>query len=122
MPASRSSGGRRPSRRSRTSGRASAGGRTGASGTPARRLSRGGGDDRHWLLRNGTFMVWRKLEQRADWMKRFFEKAAGGDPERRRWLEAKVVGRWKDGTSLLNAPYAQPPHREPEGRPSNEFD
>jgi Dyp-type peroxidase family len=81
-----------------------------------------GGEDSHGVLRNGTFMVWRKLEQRADWMKRFFERAAGGDPERQSWLEAKVVGRWKDGTSLLNAPYAQPPHREPEGRPSNDFD
>jgi len=81
-----------------------------------------GGEDSHGVLRNGTFMVWRKLEQRVSSMERFFEAAAGGDAGRQRWLEAKVVGRWKDGTSLIDAPYAQPPARHPERRPGNEFD
>jgi Dyp-type peroxidase family len=81
-----------------------------------------GGEDSHGVLRNGTFMVWRKLEQRVTAMSDFFEQAAHGDGERRRWLEAKVIGRWRDGTSLIDAPYAQPPARVPDGRPGNEFD
>jgi Dyp-type peroxidase family len=80
-----------------------------------------GGDDARSPSFNGTFMVWRKLEQDVDAFHSFFRSQAGADgcPLA---LEAKVVGRWHDGTALVKAPYAQPPPRPGPTRPSNEFD
>jgi Dyp-type peroxidase family len=56
---------------------------------------------------NGTFMVWRKLEQDVGAFARFVARAAppGGEG----LLKAKLVGRWQDGTSLVDAPWARPP-------------
>ncbi len=55
---------------------------------------------------NGTFMVWRKLEQDVGAFDRFVAKAAG--PGEKGLLMAKLVGRWQDGTSLVDAPWARP--------------
>jgi Dyp-type peroxidase family len=82
-----------------------------------------GGDDRHGVLRNGTFMVWRKLEQHVDRLESFLD-ASSESPEHREWVAAKIVGRWRNGTSLISAPYGNPetdPDSE-ETLPRNEFD
>lgn len=56
------------------------------------------------LGRNGSFMVVRKLEQHVGRFRAFLREAAGGDPERERWLAARIVGRWDDGTPLAQRP------------------
>jgi Dyp-type peroxidase family len=80
-----------------------------------------GGSDPHGVLRNGSFMVWRKLEQDVERFEEAIEQAADG-PDERRLLRAKVVGRWPNGTSLVDAPYAEPLDRDPRRRPANSFD
>jgi Dyp-type peroxidase family len=67
------------------------------------------------LGRNGSFMVVRKLEQDVALFNRFLRKAANGDPKLAELLAAKIVGRWKDGTPLVQSPERQPP-------PSNDED
>jgi Dyp-type peroxidase family len=71
------------------------------------------------VLKNGTFMVWRKLEQHVERFERYFERIASGK-ERQEWLKAKVIGRWPDGTSLLESPHAPP--GKARRRPRNKFD
>ena len=68
-------------------------------------------------LHNGTFMVWRKLRQDVDAFNAYFERLDGD----RYMLKAKAVGRWPDGTSLEDAPWAQPAPRPAHHRPSNAF-
>jgi Dyp-type peroxidase family len=60
---------------------------------------------------NGSYLVVRKLEQDVDGFRDFLEKQAGGDPDRRDWLAAKILGRWKDGTPLALSPNAPVPER-----------
>lgn len=73
--------------------------------------------------RNGSFIVLRQLEQHVETFHSFCKKAAAdarsatGDPTiDERWIAAKMVGRWPDGTSLV---------RNPNGRkgrqPDNDF-
>lgn len=54
------------------------------------------------LGRNGTYMVWRKLEQNVALFRRVLKQAAAhyedGDEEK---LAAKIVGRWRNGTPLV---------------------
>jgi Dyp-type peroxidase family len=57
---------------------------------------------------SGSFMVVRKLEQDVDGFWAFVRDEA---PGRERWLAAKLVGRWPDGTPLVRAP--DEPEREP---------
>ena len=69
------------------------------------------------LFRNGSFMVYRKLEQRVLAFRRFVaeegEKYHGGAEH----FKAKLVGRWPDGTPLMLSPekpdpaIADDPHR-----------
>jgi deferrochelatase/peroxidase EfeB len=67
--------------------------------------------------RNGTYVVFRQLEQKVDVFHRFVAGASCAHamhpgmpssldtPEKRKhWVEAKMVGRWRDGTSLLRYP------------------
>lgn len=53
---------------------------------------------------DATYMVWRKLRQDVARFRRAMRDAAGGDEERARWLAARVVGRWDDGTPLMVSP------------------
>ncbi|HWX74845.1 MAG TPA: hypothetical protein VNZ05_06040 [Solirubrobacteraceae bacterium] len=76
-----------------------------------------GGCDATAPFYNGTFMVWRKLEQDTVAFKKYFDDL-GADGER---LKAKVVGRWRDGTSLVDAPWAPPPHAPRKRKPHNAF-
>src|SRR5215213_690354 len=61
------------------------------------------------LGRNGTYVVFRQLEQdvRAFWA--WVDERAGHDAARRKVLAAKMVGRWPNG-----APLVEHPDREPE--------
>lgn len=74
-------------------------------------------EDRRDLGRNGTFMVIRQLEQDVDKFEKFLTTEAGrlasdprvptsGTPTVKDWLGAKIVGRWKDGSSLTGNPNA----------------
>jgi Dyp-type peroxidase family len=72
------------------------------------------------LARSGSYMVVRKLQQNVALFHRYFLEAAGGDEKRARLLEAKVVGRWPDGTPLVKQPDA-PPERSGNERPENDF-
>jgi Dyp-type peroxidase family len=60
------------------------------------------------LGRNGSFMVVRKLHQDVARFTGFLAQAAGGDRQRAELLAAKIVGRWKDGTPLIQAPERPP--------------
>ena len=64
------------------------------------------------LLHNGTFMVWRKLEQNVPLFRRWLRDAAGGDRREEEWLKAKIVGRWPDGDSLVRSPDGYAPGGE----------
>jgi Dyp-type peroxidase family len=58
------------------------------------------------LARNGTFMVYRKLEEKVytfrSWLNAEAEKFPGG----KELLAAKLVGRWRDGAPLVTYPQA----------------
>ena len=71
------------------------------------------------VLKNGTFMVWRKLEQHVERFREYFEEVASSKEEQE-WLKAKVIGRWPDGTSLVESPHARP--QKSRKRPRNDFD
>jgi Dyp-type peroxidase family len=58
------------------------------------------------LLRNGTFMVWRKLEQHVDAFEEWIGAQTGGDRAAADLLRAQIVGRWPDGASLIRRPPA----------------
>jgi Dyp-type peroxidase family len=54
--------------------------------------------------RNGTYLVFRQLRQDVRGFWRHLDQAAGGDPQRRVRLAAKLVGRWPGGASLALSP------------------
>jgi Dyp-type peroxidase family len=56
------------------------------------------------LLVNGTFMVWRKLEQDVEAFTSWIEAHAGEEPDARDALRAKILGRWPNGDSLIRRP------------------
>jgi deferrochelatase/peroxidase EfeB len=72
----------------------------------------------HDLGANGSFFVIRQLEQDVDLFNQFVTQAAtdiAGHPglpaeltqqsRREQWVAAKLIGRWKDGTSLVRFPH-----------------
>lgn len=65
------------------------------------------------LMRNGTFLIYRKLHQNVRAFRTYiattakaFAQARGGIPEddAGEWLMAKIVGRWSDGVPVALAP------------------
>ncbi len=79
---------------------------------------------RHDFARNGSFLVVRQLQQHVSSFDAFCQakaaelKADGRGPEgvSAEWIGAKMVGRWKDGSSLVRNPYHS------QGRPiDNDF-
>jgi Dyp-type peroxidase family len=70
--------------------------------------------------RNASFMVVRKLRQHVDRFTAFLRQHAGPDEERQRWLAAKMLGRWQNGTPLTNWP-DRPGPDEPDVRELNGF-
>jgi Dyp-type peroxidase family len=58
------------------------------------------------LLRNGTFMVWRKLAQDVFLFRSWLREIGGEDPAEQERVAAQVVGRWRKGESLIESPDA----------------
>jgi Dyp-type peroxidase family len=80
------------------------------------------------LGRDGSFMVIRQLEQDVDGFKTYTEKAAKQLNEgvcplnvNARWVAAKMVGRWDDGSSLIRNQYVPATDQNPTARPDNDF-
>jgi Dyp-type peroxidase family len=65
-----------------------------------------GGDEP--LLVNGTFMVWRKLEQHVDAFGAWIRAHAGDGEHAQNRLKAKILGRWPNGESLIRRPADTP--------------
>ena len=71
------------------------------------------------LGKNGSYVVFRQYYQDVKAFWRFLDGAAGHDAERRKWLGARMVGRWPNG-----APVEEHPDREPatfDPKTANEF-
>jgi deferrochelatase/peroxidase EfeB len=84
------------------------------------------------LGRNGTFLVVRQLEQDTAAFDDFLRKTADalmGDPrvpagsrqQVSEWIAAKIVGRWRDGTSLVRHPGQAGSITRPGTLPDNDF-
>jgi Dyp-type peroxidase family len=84
------------------------------------------------LGHNGTYLVVRQLEQDTVAFRRYLDTTAGqlignarvpelGRADLAEWLAAKIVGRWKDGTSLVRHPYQPGSVSAPGMRPDNDF-
>lgn len=80
------------------------------------------------LGRDGSYMVIRQLEQDIDGFNAYLQKAAdqlnsGPCPLAvdARWVGAKMVGRWDDGSSLVRNQYEPATAQNPQARPDNDF-
>lgn len=60
------------------------------------------------LLVNGTFMVWRKLQQHVERFDAWIRAHAGDRPNAAEILRAKILGRWPNGESLIREPEYDP--------------
>ncbi|MBV9198848.1 MAG: Dyp-type peroxidase [Alphaproteobacteria bacterium] len=72
-------------------------------------------------MRNGSFMVFRRLEQKVPEFRAFVRQQAarlGMDPE---LLMARMVGRWKSGAPLERAPLRDDPALGGDDRRNNDF-
>lgn len=56
------------------------------------------------LLFNGSFMVWRKLEQDVEAFNAWIRENAPGGEEAETALKARILGRWPGGESLIRYP------------------
>jgi Dyp-type peroxidase family len=68
---------------------------------------------------NGSYLVYRKLEQDVKLFHDFLLAASGNDPEKAQWLGAKMFGRWQDGTAWGLRP--QKDSKASSKEPNNEF-
>src|SRR5436309_8603142 len=70
---------------------------------------------------NGTYIVYSDLEQYVRTYWGFLHRQAGGDPERRRWLAARMVGRTMAGEPLMPAADLPIAGVDPQGERLNRF-
>ncbi len=82
---------------------------------------------------NGTYLVVRQLDQDVDAFRRFLAETAArllgdrrvppglSEAELREWVAAKIVGRWRDGTSLVRSPDQPGSTKRPAALPDNDF-
>jgi len=73
------------------------------------------------LLANGTFMVWRKLQQHVDAFQNWTRRHAGEDEYAQRALQAKILGRWHNGESLIRQPESPPSGARSHDHQINDF-
>jgi deferrochelatase/peroxidase EfeB len=71
------------------------------------------------LGRNGSYLVFRQLEQDVAAFWRFLKERAGGRAREAVWLGAKMVGRWPNGAPLSLFP--EEPPSDPGYVPTNDF-
>jgi Dyp-type peroxidase family len=60
------------------------------------------------LGRNGSYVVFRQLQQDVKAFWQFLDRQAGSDGARRKLLAAKTVGRWPNGAPLVHFDAAEP--------------
>lgn len=72
-------------------------------------------------MRNGSFMVFRRLEQKVPEFRRFVAERAARLGMGRDLLAARVVGRWKSGAPLELAPLRDSPALGNDERRNNDF-
>ena len=86
------------------------------------------------LGRNGSFLVIRQLAQDVEGFRSFTEEKARevarsygnvrdvtGGPVSAEWVAAKLMGRWRDGTPLIDRPTAEAPGTARSATPDNDF-
>jgi Dyp-type peroxidase family len=86
------------------------------------------------LGRNGSFLVIRQLVQDVEGFATFTEAKAAdvansyeglrnvtGTDVTADWIAAKMMGRWRDGTPLIDRPVASAPGTPPRATPDNDF-
>jgi deferrochelatase/peroxidase EfeB len=70
---------------------------------------------------NGTYLVFRQIEQDVARFWNALDRATQGDAKRREWLAAKVVGRWPIGAPFTLQPDARTDPSPNKDDPSNDF-
>ena len=71
---------------------------------------------------NGSFLVYRKLQQDVAGFRRMLREAAAHYPGDEELLAAKIVGRWRDGTPLDRSPERPDPALVADATRNNAFD
>jgi Dyp-type peroxidase family len=69
---------------------------------------------------NGSFVVYRKLEQHVETFDDYV-KTQATDPDMANGLRARIVGRWPDGTPLATSPHEPDPDAATSRRRANDF-
>ena len=72
-------------------------------------------------MRNGTYMVFRRLEQKVPEFRRFVQQQAARLGMDRELLAARMVGRWKSGAPLELAPRRDDPRLGDNDTRNNDF-
>ena len=72
------------------------------------------------LGRNGTYVVFRKLQQRVAEFRRFLKEHSNG-PEDEELLAAKMMGRWRSGAPLALCPFHDDPMLGADPHRNNDF-
>ncbi|RKS75430.1 Dyp-type peroxidase family [Motilibacter peucedani] len=73
------------------------------------------------LGRNGTYLVWRKLEQDVLLFRQVLAAASAHFEGGEELLAAKVVGRWRSGAPLVTSPDGADPAFDPTAEGANDF-
>jgi Dyp-type peroxidase family len=73
-------------------------------------------------MRNGSYMVFRRLEQKVPEFRRFVAARAARLGMDRELLAARMVGRWKSGAPLELAPLRDDPRLGADEKRNNDFD
>lgn len=73
------------------------------------------------LGRNGTYLVYRKLEQDVAAFEATLEAQSGGVARQKEYLAAKLVGRWRSGAPLTLSPDEDDPALGQDARRNNDF-
>ena len=72
------------------------------------------------LGRNGTYVVFRKLQQRVAEFRRFLKEHSNG-PEDEELVAAKMMGRWRSGAPLALCPFHDDPTLGADPHRNNDF-
>jgi Dyp-type peroxidase family len=73
-------------------------------------------------MRNGSYMVFRRLEQKVPEFRRFVAEQAARLGMDRELLAARIVGRWKSGAPLELAPLRDDPRLGDDDNRNNDFE